>query len=435
MSGRVVCINPPSSPGTTANREGAGGMGNAYPQVGAFLYPPHTLAAAAGALRAGGLDVSARDCVLEGVGLDQAVAWVATRRPDMVAVQVSWATRDADAAFLRGLREAVSGAAVVAVGASVPVVEDALRDIPGIAWLCGEPERLLAAAVATLDVDSSRWAGRLSSSALRVAGFANDEHMDSLEGLPHPAWDLFPWRRYGMLTVVASKGCNHRCAYCPYVVAQGRQFRPRPVADVVDELRWLAATFGRPRVVFRDPVFALDRGRVLALCEEVVRANLRLSWECESRVDDLDEEMVAAMAKAGCTTVKLGVETASRDLLVAVGRVPDGTAAETYTRRALEAAELCRKHGVACRVFALTGLPGETDDAVEETIRLVREMRPAALHVKECTWYPGTGLPPLTIAEEAQAQERARRLSEACQPAPPPKRSGLLRRLKRRLAR
>ncbi len=436
MSGRVVCINPPGLPGTTANREGAGGMGNVYPEVGAFLYPPHTLATVAGALREGGLEVVARDCVLEGDTLAQAAAWVSAQRPTWVVVQVSWATRDADEAFLRSVRDAVPSAAVVAVGAAVPVMEDTLRGISGIAWLHGEPDRLLAAVVSALGAEPSRWVGRLTPSAFGLSGFMDDVYMESLEGLPRPAWDLFSWQRYSMLTVVGSKGCDRECTYCPYTVAQGRRFRPRPVADIVAELAWLAAEFGRPRIVFRDPVFARDRGQTLALCEEVVRARVRVSWECESRADDLDAEMVEAMAKAGCTTVKLGLETASGDLLVALGRVRDAAAAEAYTARALEAAEACRKYGIACRVFVMSGLPGETDDALEETIRLVREMQPAALHVKELSWYPRTGLPRPAGEGDARAGERAQRLREAYRPvAPTPAGVGLLARLKRRLSR
>ena len=158
-----------------------------------------------------------------------------------------------------------------------------------------------------------------------------------------------------------------------------------------------------------------------------------MPWECESRADDFDEEMVAAMARAGCTTVKLGLETANGDLLLTLGRVGDAAEAEAYKARAVQAADACRRHGIACRVFALTGLPGETDVAVDETARLVREMQPAALHVKALSRYPGTGLARPTETEEAQAEERAQRL-EAYQPAQP-KRSGLLGRLRRRLAR
>lgn len=432
MSRRVVCVNPPSLPGTTANREGAGGMGNVYPTPGAFLYPPHALASVAGALREGGLDVVVRDCVLEGEALPQAAAWVASQKPDWLVVQVSWATRDADTAFLREARAAIPGAAIVAIGASVPWMEDELSQISGISWLRGEPERLLAAFLTTWGTEPSSWQGPLSPSMLRGASMSNNSQPERLEGLAHPAWDLLPWRKYSMLTVVGSKGCSHACAYCPYVAAQGRAFRPRPVDEIADEMEHLAEAFRPQRVVFRDPVFAHDRERVLALGREIVRRRGRISWECESRADDLDAEMVAAMAKAGCTAVKLGLESADADVLVAVGRVRDAASAQIYTRRALIAAAACREHGIACRVFVLTGLAGETDRSIKNTMEFMAEMQPAALHVKTVDRYPGTQM---ESQADAESEVRAQRLREAFTPAPVASNAGLLARIKRRIAR
>jgi len=62
---RVHLINPPSAPGTVANREGAGGMGTVYQGPKGFLYPPHTLAVVAGSLRDAGCPVRASDLVVE----------------------------------------------------------------------------------------------------------------------------------------------------------------------------------------------------------------------------------------------------------------------------------------------------------------------------------------------------------------------------------
>ena len=425
---RAVCINPPGMPGTTANREGAGGMGNVYPKAGAFLYPPHTLAAAAGALREGGTKVIARDCVLEGDRIPEAVAWAAAQQPDYLVVQVSWATRDADTAFLREARAALPGAAVVAVGASVPMMEGHLREVPGIAWLYGEPERLSAGLFVALGTDPLKLQGPLTPAALPSTDAPGERW---LEGLPHPAWNLFSWRGYGMLTIVGSKGCDQSCSYCPYVVAQGRKFRPRPVHEVADELVQLATKFKPPRVVFRDPVFAHDRGRVLDLCREIGRRGIRVAWECESRADDLDAEMVELMARAGCTTVKLGLESADPDVLVAVRRVRDAACAEIYRRRALAAAAACRQHGIACRVFAMTGLAGETEKSIDSTIGFIHEMQPSALTVKVVDWYPGTRME--RQADGATAELRARRLNESWTPAPPPAKPRLLARVKRKV--
>ena len=429
MSRRVFCVNPPGLPGTTANREGAGGMGTVVPSAGGFLYQPHTLAVVANALRESGTKVAARDCVLERDAIPDAVAWVAAQQPDFLVVQVSWATRDADAAFLREARAAIPKSPVVAIGASVPMMEDCLQEVVGISWLRGEPERLLGPVLKALGMELTRWEGRLAVSALRDVDLPDERR---LEGLSHPAWDLFSWRGYGMLTVVGSKGCDHDCAYCPYVVAQGRRFRPRPVGEVVEELIHLSRKFKPPRVVFRDPVFAHDRDRVLDLCREIGRRRVRIAWECESRADDLDAEMVKRMAKAGCTAVKLGLESADPDVLVAVRRVRDGETPRTYLEHAMAASIACHQHGIACRTFAMTGLPGETEQSIDGTIRFVAEMQAAALHAKPVDWYPGVRMD--HRAEPAEAAARARRINESWRPSPQPK-PGLLTRIKRKVIR
>ncbi len=431
MSRRAVCVNPPSLPGTTANREGAGGMGNVYPEPGAFLYPPHTLAAVAGALREGGLQVVVRDCALERDSVEQATAWAAAQAPAWLIAQVSWATREADVAFLQAARAALPSTPIVAVGASVAWMEDALRSVPGIAWLVGEPERTLGLFITLFGTDSGRWQGPLSLSDLRQTGIPTEGQ--SLENLPRPAWDLFRWQGYGMLTVVGSKGCDHACTYCPYIVAQGNRFRPRPVDEVADEMAHLARTFHPGRVVFRDPVFARDRDRVLALCEALARRKVRLAWECESRADDLDAELVQAMAKAGCAAVKLGLESAAPAALAAVGRVRDAASAEVYRGRALATAQACARHGVVLRVFLLTGLPREDESAIAETARFVGEMRPSALHVKVVDKYPGTAMDWEVPAEEAQRHAEVLRASWT--PPSAPARRGLVARVARRLVR
>lgn len=432
MNSRTVCVNPPGLPGTTANREGAGGMGNVYPEPGAFLYPPHTLAAVAGALRNGGLEVAARDCVLEGDSVDRAVAWAAGQMPTWLIVQVSWATREADVAFLRVARAALPHTPIVAIGASVAWMEDAQRAVPDVAWLVGEPERTLGLFLALFGTDSERWRGALSPTVLSKPG-APTRQVQSLENLPRPAWDLFRWQGYGMLTVVGSKGCDHACAYCPYIVAQGNRFRPRPVDEIVDEMAYLAREFRPARVVFRDPVFARERDRVLALCEGLARRKVRLAWECESRADDLDAELVQAMARAGCTAVKLGVESADTAVLVAARRVRDAASAEVYRGRALAVAAACARHGVALRVFLLTGLPQESDAAIAETARFVAEMRPSALHVKVVDRYPGTSMDWAVPAGDAQ--RRAEVLRASWTPPSAQARRGLLARVARRLGR
>ncbi len=101
--GLVVLVDPPALPGTTANRDGAGGLGALLAEEGGFRYPPLALAVAAAGLRSAGWPVR----VVDAPGENLTVAQARDRLPpEAVAAVVlaSWATAEADAAFLRALR-------------------------------------------------------------------------------------------------------------------------------------------------------------------------------------------------------------------------------------------------------------------------------------------------------------------------------------------
>ncbi|HNT05122.1 MAG TPA: hypothetical protein PKJ21_02945, partial [Anaerolineae bacterium] len=111
---RVTLINAPSAPGTLANREGAAGMGVVYPAGERFLYPPHTLAAVAAALRQAGYSVQLLDLV---VGSPDEEALQA----DVIGVPVSWATLQNDLEYMAALR-AQTSARILALGSSMRFV-------------------------------------------------------------------------------------------------------------------------------------------------------------------------------------------------------------------------------------------------------------------------------------------------------------------------
>jgi radical SAM superfamily enzyme YgiQ (UPF0313 family) len=173
-------------------------------------------------------------------------------------------------------------------------------------------------------------------------------------------------------------------------------------------------------------VFARERDRVVALCRGIRQAGLTLAWECESRPEHFDRELLAEMRAAGCTTVKTGVESADPDLLVAVGRVANVNEAERYVQHAAEVAQAAVEVGLICRVFVMTGLPGETREAMRQTARFLQRLpRAVRVHVKPFIWYPGLALPPgLGVREDWLA---------ALQAAADAREAGLWARLRRRV--
>lgn len=408
----VLLLNPPGLPGTTANREGSAGMGALSDAPGGFLYPPHLLATAAAVLRQARLRAVGLDAQAAGLSVEQTLARLPAA--DVLVLPVSFATLAADRAFLNRLREVKPLLKVVALGPALRYsqVAHALNDLADL-LVAGEPEMALPAAARRALAGDLRPGTAVNPYTLAPAHYLPDGYLADLDALPMPAWEVFlrGGRSYPFLSVLSSRGCPAGCRYCPYVAAQGTVFRAQSPTRTVDELAYLVERFRAPHVMFRDPVFAHQRDRVLAICTEIRRRGLAVSWECESRPEHFDETVLRALHAAGCTTVKVGLETTDPDLLVAIGRVPDRAAAADYVRCVETLVHRCRQLGLVCRVFVMAGLPGQTLASARRTAADLRRIGPQRLHVKAYQWYPGIALP-RTEAADVDQQEAALRESQ-----------------------
>src|SRR5262249_49804867 len=137
------------------------------------------------------------------------------------------------------------------------------------------------------------------------------------------------------------------CTYCPHRILAS--YRGRPAAHIVDELEYLCSLKRRPYVVFRDPLFSEDRDRCLALCDEMRSRGLALRFECETRLDRLDPELLQTLRTAGLAAISFGVETSSNETLKRSGRRPIPAA---HQQRIM--AE-CRKLGIATAAYYVLG--------------------------------------------------------------------------------
>src|SRR5258708_23801686 len=90
----------------------------------------------------------------------------------------------------------------------------------------------------------------------------------------------------------------------------------------MEELEAVCGAFNRPYVIFRDPLFSVDRDRAMALADGIRSRGLDLRFECETRIDRLDPELLDALHGAGLRAMNLGVESLSGDILQKVGLRP-----------------------------------------------------------------------------------------------------------------
>ncbi len=401
----VILINPPSPPDQAANREGTAGMGVIGAQATDFVYPPQTIATVAAVLRTNGYAVTCIDAVAE--KLDTAATIERVPAPSEgvdVGVLVSQATRRIDMTFIDALAAAEPGGEIIAFGPAMRFIgPDIMAQSNVTAVAMGEAE---TAVLSTLQMVALEPADDAEGWIAGPAAVDADPNQ-----LPHPAWDLLPHELYPFLTLRAGRGCDDNCAYCPYVASEGFGRTVRSPEAVADELAWLATTYRKPRYLFRDIVFAADRAWVEAFCREVSGLHLEAAWECESRPEHFDLGLLRHMARAGCTTIKIGVETFDDDLLASIGRLRPGESADDYRQRVREVLHACDQVGIGCRVFVMIGLPGETDRARTQTREFLAQVRPPYLSVKIYRPYAGIRVEEAGQSALLNAQWGARALS------------------------
>lgn len=216
-----------------------------------------------------------------------------------------------------------------------------------------------------------------------------------LDKIPFPARDIFPqdaylarWKENTGITSVAimsSRGCPFACIFCDKTVS-GRGLRIRSPRNVVDEMQILTEEYGLlDDIFFYDDLFLSDRKRVLAICDEIVKRELNISWSAQGRVDKVDLEMFKQMKKAGCSELYFGAESGSNRIL--------GYLRKKFTReQIIEVFRLCHQTGIKPGVYIIVGVPGETQEDINETKSLIKEIRPYLLNFSYLTPFPNTPL-------------------------------------------
>ena len=212
--------------------------------------------------------------------------------------------------------------------------------------------------------------------------------LEDLDGLPFPAHHLLPLdslKRMGkvLFPLITSRGCVYWCDFCSTVRMFGRGYRMRSPKNVVDEMEIIHNKYGVNQVTFYDDAFTVNRERVVKICEELHKRKLDLIWDCGTRVDMVDRELLKTMHDAGCIAVWLGVESGSETILGAMNK----RIKLDQTRLAYKAAH---NVGLMTIANAVLGFPGETEQTARKTINFIKELNPDDVGFYVATPYPGT---------------------------------------------
>jgi hypothetical protein len=197
--------------------------------------------------------------------------------------------------------------------------------------------------------------------------------IEDLSTLPPYAFDLLPsiaeykaitGAADGLVPIDSGRGCVYDCSFCTIGRFWGRRSRPLPVERLVDEIAAVAGMPGGRSAYLCHDLFGADRRHALELCRRLQERGVRVPFEIRARLDHLDDELLEALAAAGCYRVLFGIESADG----AVRNLNHKRMAADFP--ALERLRAVLARGIVPILSLILGLPGEDDAALEGTLEL-----------------------------------------------------------------
>ncbi len=225
--------------------------------------------------------------------------------------------------------------------------------------------------------------------------FLNEDYpfIENLDELPFPDRTMLPRdidyfnpvvKRMPYTTAFTVRGCPGKCTFCSSPSFYGRKIRFRSAESVLQELEIIQSQ-GYQEVFYRDEMFPVSKKRVIDICQGMIERGWDLTWICSARIGTVDKEMMKLMKEAGCHMIRFGVESGVQKIL---DNIKKGITVEE-TRQTFRWA-----HEVEIDTHAhlMIGMPGETRETMNHTLRFIKEIDPTIITAGICTPYPGTGL-------------------------------------------
>jgi len=382
---RTLCLQAPSFDGFDG---GAGSRYQARREIRSFWYPTW-LAQVAAVVP----DSKLIDAIPHRVTLADIVRDVG--QYDLAVLHTSTPSFASDVRVVEALKAAKPGLKVGLVGAKVAVEPQAsLEGSPAIDFVAGNEFDFTIKEVA----EERDWR-TIAGLSYRDA-FGEIRHnppraiLENMDELPFvtPVYkrDLaienyfIGYLKHPYVSLYTGRGCKSRCTFClwPQTVG-GHRYRTRSVGNVIEEMRWAKQAFPQVKeFFFDDDTFTDDRARSEAIAREL--GKLGMVWSCNAKAN-VPRETLKVMRDNGLRLLLVGYESGNQQILHNIRKGMRVEVARRFTKD-------CHELGIAIHGTFILGLPGESRETIEETIRFASEINPHTIQVSLAAPYPGTEL-------------------------------------------
>jgi len=188
--------------------------------------------------------------------------------------------------------------------------------------------------------------------------------------------------------MLTSRGCPHHCIFCSQIMKESysKDIRFRSASNVVDEMENLLA-LGANIISFDDENFTTSKAHVSAICNEIIKRNLKVKWIAHARVDEMDKPLFELFSRGGCVLIRVGIETGNSRIL----HLLEKTKYEReWFKKSEETVELAKSCGISVACLFMVGCHTETLEEMHESITFAKKLNPDIIQVSYCTPFPGS---------------------------------------------
>jgi anaerobic magnesium-protoporphyrin IX monomethyl ester cyclase len=340
-----------------------------------FRFPPLGLGYIAATLQKHGVEVDLIDCTF--MRFKEAIERIKFAKPQVVGFYSMFSMKKTTIELAQALRNEGLKDSLFVVGGPLPSwAPEGFLDLFDMV-IVGEGEQTVSEIAECVEHGGgfSGVKGLVFKDGKCTVNTGPREFTENLDELAFPTRDLFDneaykkyyLNRFGYSTtsIITSRGCPFSCDFCSRPIF-GADMRTRSAENIVDEVEQIAA-LGYDRVWFADDCFTLNRNHLLDVCREIVRRDVKVGWECLSRVDTMDAEVAAGMKRAGCIGVFFGIESGNDSVLGLMNK-------HITISQASQAVHVAKSAGLRVGAFFIVGYPGENNKTVLDTVRFASSL-------------------------------------------------------------
>ncbi|MCB9232659.1 MAG: B12-binding domain-containing radical SAM protein [Bacteroidia bacterium] len=329
-------------------------------------YPPLGLLSISAFLKQKGIPNTIFDTTFSSMAAFQ--AYLLEHKPRYLALYVNLMTKLNILKMIRFVREReeLKGMRIILGGPEVTHHIEPFLQHGADFIVLGEGEETLYDLVSTLDTPWNPFMDRIQGIAFRnmngeVVQTPAREKIKDLDHLPVPNREgielqkyLDTWKKhhgYSMISVSTMRGCPYTCKWCSRAV-YGLSYRRRSPALVARELAQLKSKYNPDAIWFVDDVFTVSHKWLREFADEVRRQDAVIPYECITRADRMNEEVVDLLVRTGCFRVWIGAESGSQKVLDLMDR-------RVQASQVREMIQLAQAKGLEAGTFIMLGYPGE----------------------------------------------------------------------------